>query len=142
MAKVLDMNRKGAGIRMDIVEWPKWYDFNSPPTIVPSCPGVYEIRTDFEFGRLRGKSAVVYIGSAAKSLRERLINQRCAEPNQNLSRAEKLLCQVGHSLEFRYAVSTSAALARQLEAQELTRYEEEHWELPPGNSVKPKIRDK
>ena len=125
---------------MDIFEWSKWYDLNSPPPVVPDCPGVYEIRTNFEFGRLRSKAAVVYIGSAAKSLRKRLVGQRCAEPSHYLSRAEKFLHKAGHSLEFRYAVSANATVARNLEAQELIRYEEEHWELPPGNSKKPKIR--
>ena len=125
---------------MDITEWSEWYDFNSPPIVVPDCPGVYEIQTDFEFGRLRGKSTVVYIGSAAKSLRKRLIDQRCGEPSRYLSGAEKLLCESGHSLEFCYAASSDATVARQIEAQELMRYEEEHWELPPGNSKKPRIR--
>lgn len=127
---------------MDTIEWSNWYDFNSLLAMVPDCSGIYEIRTDFEFGRLQGKSAVVYIGSAEKSLRERLIGQRCANPNRFLSGAEKLLSKAGHSLEFRYAVSSDAASARQLEVQQLTRYKEEHWELPPGNSVMPKLRKK
>ena len=80
----------------------------------------------------------LYIGKTARGLRTRLFGERRADPEHNMSRAEKLLSQAGHCLEFRYAVSGDRVTAEQLEAQELMKYEEEHWELPPGNGNLPR----
>jgi len=102
-------------------------------------PGIYEIRTDYEFGRLNGVSQVVYIGSAARgskpSLRKR-IGERVTDPERNLSGAEKLLARAGHTLEFRFAKAKDGETARQMEIQRLTDYIGKHWEAPPGISKK------
>jgi hypothetical protein len=64
---------------MDELRWSQWYPLAQQPFSipVPDVPGIYEIRTDHEFGRLRGQSRIVYIGSAARgnspSLRKRLL---------------------------------------------------------------------
>ena len=109
---------------------------------MPDVPGIYEIRTDYEFGRLRGTSRVVWVGTAASgrrpSLRERVVRQRIGNPDHYLSRTEKLLRQAGHNLEFRFAKASDGETAKQMESQRLMDYEEEHWELPPGNAVLPR----
>ncbi len=121
---------------MDKFDWSTWYPLSHQSlSNLPDVPGIYEIRTDYEFGRLRGSSRVVYIGSAARpskpTLRKRLGN-RIADPEGNLSGAEKLLRRAGHTLEFRFAKAKDREMARQMEIQRLTEYEKKHWETPPG----------
>jgi len=123
---------------MDEFDWSQWYPLSQQSLAnVPDVPGIYEIRTDYEFGRLNGVSRVVYIGSAARrgkpSLRKRL-GGRIANPEGNLSGAEKLLVRAGHALEFRFATAKDGETARQMEIQMLTNYIEKHWEPPPGVS--------
>jgi hypothetical protein len=127
---------------MTTVNWSDWYtlDSKSMGLPVPDLPGVYEVQTDFAFGRLNGYSSVVYIGSAVPSLKTRLIDQRIGNPERFLSRAEKLLYKAGHALQFRYTKTADGIIARNLESLMLIDYEREHWELPPGNSMLPKAR--
>jgi hypothetical protein len=129
---------------MDELRWSQWYPLaqQSLSVPVPDVPGIYEIRTDHEFGRLRGQSRIVYIGSAARgnspSLRKRLLGQHISNPNENLCRAGQLLRQAGYSLEFRFATSSDGKTAEHMEARRLVDYEKEHWELPPGNAAFPR----
>jgi hypothetical protein len=125
---------------MGDIEWSEWYpiDLQSVTALVPDKPGVYEVRADFEFGRLKGHSRIVTIGSANRSLRQRLIRQRFANTERFMNRAEKLLYRAGHTLEFRYATTAGGQVARQMEAKRLEEYEKEHWELPPGNGQLPR----
>lgn len=121
---------------MDESDWSEWYPLSRQSLAnLPDVPGIYEIRTDYEFSRLRGSSRVVYIGSAAghgkPTLRKRL-GQRITDPEGNLSGAEKLLRRAGHALEFRFAKAKDRETARQMQIQRLTEYEEKHWENPPG----------
>ena len=125
---------------MNVANWSEWYRFDSQSTQVPNSPGVYEIRTDFEFGRLKGKSSIVYIGKTTRSLRKRLLDERRDNPSRFMSRAEKVLLQAGHTLEFRYAGLTGKETVEQFEMEELMEYEKEHWELPPGNGNLPRKR--
>jgi len=119
--------------------WSAWHRFDAEVAraTVPDEPGVYEVRTDFEFGRLKGNSPLVTIGSAVLSLRKRLCEQRFRNALRYLNRAEKWLVQASHTLEFRYATTASGKEARYLEALRLMEYENEHWELPPGNEALP-----
>jgi len=119
--------------------WSPWYRFDdeSAKAAVPHRPGVYEVRTDFEFGRLKGSSRLVTIGSAVPSLRTRLCRRRFRNTARYLNRAEKWLVQEGHILEFRYFPTTTAKEARRLEAERLIEYEYQHGELPPGNEALP-----
>ena len=125
---------------MSVNKWSQWLPLNSQSLTVPvpQYPGIYEVRTDFQFGRLRGRSSIVYIGSATSSLKKRLLDQRIGKPDKYLSRAEKWLRQGGHTLEFHYETAADGTIARRLEAERLKAYEEEHWELPPGNGVLPR----
>ena len=117
-------------------KWSPWHHLNTDAT-VPDEPGVYEIRTDFEFSRLRGLSSLVTIGSATTSLRKRFCEQRFNNAVRYQNRAEKWLIQAGHTLEFRYSITASGVEARYLEALRFMEYENEHWELPPGNEALP-----
>jgi len=132
----LNMRRHLEGTRMHEFHWSEWYPLSPRDIGIPDEPGIYEIRTDYEFGRLRGSSRVVYIGSTMNSLKQRLVHQRIKEP----SRTEKLLRKAGHALEFRFATATDGETAKRMEAQRLMDYEREHWELPPGNGVMPYTR--
>jgi len=125
---------------MNQIAWSEWYplDSQSATLSIPNSPGVCQIRTDFAVNRLRGQSPIVCIGSSVPSLRNRLVSQRIRNPERYLSRAEKFLRQAGHSLGFRYKITVDGHAARNLEAQLLQAYEEEHWELPPGNADLPR----
>jgi len=123
---------------MDELSWSEWYHLMPPVVneLVPDLPGIYEIRTDHEFGRLRGTSNIAYIGSAARntpSLKRRLLGRI-----SNASLAEKRLRQHGYSLEFRFAMASDGETAERMEAERLIDYERQHWELPPGNGAFPR----
>jgi hypothetical protein len=115
--------------------WSSWQPFNASLTesTIPAKPGVYEIRTDHDFGRLKGNSSIVTIGKADVSLKSRLYEQRFKNPTRNLDRAEKWLNTANHALEYRYIVTNDKEEARLLESEKQLEYENEHWELPPGN---------
>ena len=119
--------------------WSAWHPFDAEVahTSVPDQAGIYEVRADCQFGRLKGSSPLVSIGSAQESLRKRLCEQRIGDPIRYHNRAEKWLTEAGHELQFRYITTDSGEEARYWEAIRLMEYENEHWELPPGNGVLP-----
>ena len=123
---------------MDELSWSEWYRLTPPVVdeLVPDFPGIYEIGTDREFGRLKGTSKIVYIGSAARntpSLRRRLLGRI-----SNGSLAEKRLWQHRCNLQFRFATVSDGETAERMEAERLIDYERQHWELPPGNGAFPR----
>ena len=123
---------------MDELSWSEWYRLTPlvVDELVPDLPGIYEIRTDREFGRLKGTSKIVYIGSAARktpSLRRRLLGRI---PNASL--AEKRLWQHECNLQFRFATVSDGETAERIEAERLIDYERQHWEFPPGNGAFPR----
>ena len=125
---------------MNEFDWSEWYPLSQQFLAnVPDTPGIYEIRTDYQFGRLNDLSQLVYVGSAARgvkpSLRRRL-GARVDDPEGNLSPAEKMLVGAGHVLEFRFTKAENGETARQMEIQKLSDYVREHWEAPPGVSKK------
>ena len=116
-------------------QWSPWYrlDDEVAKTNVPDKPGIYEIGANFEFGRLNGKSRIISIGRAAPSLRTRLCKERFSDMARYLNRPEKWLVNAGHTLEFHYIITSSGEEALWLEALRHWEYENQHWELPPGN---------
>lgn len=116
-------------------QWSSWYRIGNEAAKqnVPDKPGIYEIRTDFEFGRLNGESRILSIGRAVRSLQSRLAKGRLEDLIRNLNRPEKWLYNAKKTLEFHYIVADSADKAKWLEALRQWEYENRYWELPPGN---------
>ena len=82
--------KRGEGpiqVRKNEKTWSNWNALNSVSqnAKVPNSPGVYEVQTDFTFGRLNGNSPIIYIGSAATSLKKRLLDERIGKPDRYLS---------------------------------------------------------
>ncbi len=132
-------------LHIEDCKWSEWIIFNDEVTLskLPKNPGIYEVRTDFEIGRLNGSSSTVTIGRA-KNLQERRAKQKAGDLVRYLNRAEKWLYNSNHKLEFRYCMCDSFEDAKLLEALKLWEYESLHWELPPGNDrlEKPPILNK
>ncbi len=123
--------RNLGGAEMISISWKGPYQLNSiTPQDVPSCPGIYQVHTEFHFGRLKGTSSVVYIGST-HDLWGTLHGRRVKNP----ATAEKILWSNSHVLEVRFMACESVDKARTLEYSLLEEYEKEHWELPPGNGM-------
>ena len=119
---------------MTQLDWSPEYPLGlSSQGVIPNSPGVYQVLTKTAFGRLRGSSRIVSIGSARASLKKRLAGQRMRDPKRYLSRAEKWLLDAGHELWFRFAL-TEADAATAVETELFVEYETEHWELPPSNN--------
>ena len=116
-------------------QWSPWHrlDNEEAKQNVPDKSGIYEIRTNFEFGRLNGKSPIISIGRAVPSLQSRLAKGRLEYLIKNLDRPEKWLYNAKKTLEFHYIVTDSGDKAKWLEALRQWEYENEYWELPPGN---------
>jgi len=100
---------------------------------LPTEPGVYEVKTDYVYRRLKGdtSSPIVIIGRAENIQKRR--QQKADDPVKNLHRAEKWLLHGNHVLKFRYYICGSFEEAKLLEAVKLWEYENQYWELPPGN---------
>ncbi len=121
-------------------DWSDWYPLiKDSLRYIPDQPGVYEIRTNYEFGRLKGKTNLVYVGRTDRgnSLKERL-KGRIDKRKDILTKAEWFLLDNGHPLEFRFTVTKSKDEAKLMEAERLAEYDQQWWELPPGNSNLPK----
>ncbi len=115
------------------IQWSDWFSLSEETvSLVPEKQGIYEIRTDHEINRLRGKSRIVSIGRAVPNLKSRL-SGRIYDSARCMNRCEKWLICNNHKLEFHYQVAANSEDAKWLEAIRHWEYENEHWELPPGN---------
>jgi hypothetical protein len=115
------------------IQWSDWFSLNEETVaLVPEKQGIYEIRTEYEINRLRGKSRIVSIGRAIPNLKSRL-SGRIYNPARYMNRCEKWLISNNHKLEFHYQVAANSEDAKWLEAIRHWEYENEYWELPPGN---------
>lgn len=125
-----------------MVNWSGWHslDRETVEKCVPDEPGVYEIRANSSFNRVRGASPVVYIGSAsqgeAPSLKRRLL-QRITDGKRYSTPEERTFVQNGYNFEFCYACASNGDQARDWEAKLHKEYFDEHWELPPANQGHP-----
>jgi len=114
-------------------QWTNWLPLNKQNvSSIPEEPGIYEICTDYEIKRLRGESIIVSIGRAVPNLKTRL-SGRTDNAARYMNRCEKWLIRGNHKLEFHYLVVENAEEAKWLEALRHWQYENNHWELPPGN---------
>jgi len=115
------------------IQWSDWFSLSEETvSLVPEKQGIYEIKTDHEINRLRGKSRIVSIGRAVPNLKSRL-SGRIYNPVRYMNRCEKWLVHNNHKLEFHYHVAVNSENAKWLEALRHWEYENKHWELPPGN---------
>jgi hypothetical protein len=95
---------------------------------IPELPGTYILRLagPKSFGRLRGDSDIIYIGSTTDTLRQRmdktLINKRISELTQK------------YGIEIAWCTRPPQSLdAGDFETSLLESYQQEHEELPPLN---------
>jgi len=118
-----------------MARWSDWKPYTSDivRADAPQEPGIYEVRTTFEFGRLNGSSRVVYIGVGERGLRKRLIGK---EPPS----AEWWLREKDHPLEIRWAVFEGNDASRMAEDRRLAEYIDRHWEPPPANHKGPRYK--
>ena len=118
-----------------MTRWSKWILFTAESirAAAPEEPGIYEVRTAFEFGRLNGTTRVMYIGVGERGLRRRLDGK---EPPS----AEWWLRENGHPLEVRWAIFEGPSAARMAEDRRLAEYIERHWEPPPANHRGPRYK--
>ncbi len=109
-----------------------WIDFNSQNiTAVPTKPGVYIIRmkNGVQFGRLRGRSDIIYIGSTEKGLRGRL--RQYLKPDRTQATHQRV-----NQLMKRYIFEVAWSEDENPKIQEhnlLLQYAGDHNELPPMN---------
>lgn len=120
-----------------------WYPFNEQSIKnAPKRWGAYVIRTTGgkSFGRLRGKSDILYIGSTKN---KRGLNQRLTQflnpgPTQWTSqRINKFIKK--YPVEVAWRISDEP---RNLESELLQQYFKEHEELPPLNRAGSKLIEK
>ena len=106
----------------------------------PNSDGAYVIRSSQCFGRFKGQSDIIYIGSSAgakRGLRGRLSFFFDPGPSQYTSKRIKMLLDRAVNLEISFRICP-AVQARQLEKDILEQYTNEHWELPPYNRSLPR----
>ena len=107
--------------------------------LIPESDGAYVIRAYEPFGRYRGQSDIVYIGSSSGSrsgLKGRLTFYFRPGPTQYTSKRIKALLDRQTQLEISFKVCPGV-VARSLEKDILGRYVNDHWELPPYNRNEP-----
>ena len=127
----------------------KWLPLNkTTQKTAPLYPGIYIMRLGKHFGRLRGTSDILYIGSTTSSIRQRLGGYFNPGPTQRTNiRINKMLQ--------RYTIQVAwheTENPKKLETKLLEKYFKEHDEQPPFNyqgptaskpsTKKPKTRDK
>jgi len=107
---------------------------------IPDRDGVYIIRSAEPFGRYRGQSDIVYVGSSAgatRGLKGRITFFFRPGPSQYTSKRIKALLDLAERLEISFRICT-AMEARNLEKAIIKQYVEDHLELPPYNRSEPR----
>lgn len=107
---------------------------------VPNSDGVYVIRSCRPFGRYRGHSDIIYVGSSAnatRGLKGRVSFFFRPGPSQYTSKRIKALLDRAEELEISFRICP-AVEARSLEKNIIKQYVDEHWELPPYNRREPR----
>lgn len=102
---------------------------------VPKTFGVYVIRRDKPFSRVRGTSDILYIGSAANQQGLHGRTGQYFSPGPTQWTNKRILALVGDSTNFQIAwlEAETIAKAKSLEQELLELYLGEHGELPPEN---------
>jgi hypothetical protein len=111
-------------------------------TLVPSDPGIYEIRLNRKFGRIRGKTDIVNIGETGKrTLRQRLFEEKAIRWKKNWSGSMKWIKENDPNFIFEARwLSMKKCNLDQIKAAEDWRIAEfnlKHYEQPPGQTKPP-----
>ena len=108
----------------------KWLPLNkTTQKTAPLYPGIYIMRLGKHFGRLRGTSDILYIGSTTSSIRQRLGGYFNPGPTQRTNiRINKMLQK--YTIQVAWYETENP---KKLETKLLEQYFEEHDEQPPFN---------
>jgi len=106
----------------------------------PSKKGTYVIRKagGERFGRLRGESDIMYIGSTTRRLKKRLQQYLRPGPTQWTNQRIYKLLTKGYKLEFAWCLNDEPKI---LEHNLLRQYISEHDEFPPMNRADKAIKE-
>jgi hypothetical protein len=123
----------------DFLEIRGWPAVLHERKLIPSGPAVYALLHEHAFGRLKGESRILYIGSTgmlggdSDSCRLRIYRYPNGQHARELRRRTELLIASGAAVTFQWKDVATKDEATLLESVLLERYAEEHWELPPFN---------
>jgi len=100
----------------------------------PSQPGLYVFRHKNQFGRLKGETDILYIGSCKSTLRQRLKFYIKPGPTQFTSQRlhQFLNMEDYHNVEIAWSIHPEDSV-RRIENELLDLFVQEHHELPPWN---------
>jgi len=113
-------------------DWYKLVDVMLGKAVLPSTSGVYVLRLKHHFGRLRGESDILYIGST-NDIQHRIIeNFLKGKGGETTQRIHDYLFSKGYleSVEISWVIRDDY---EDLEKKLLKEYEDQHHELPPWN---------
>lgn len=116
-------------------QWSDWFPLLCCALLeknVPHEPGIYEIRLNREFGRVRGTTRIVNIGRARDSLYKRVYRDKACNSLHHFSGTMKWLVLEDAKFEVRWLVTSDKEEAEQAEKKRLAEFICRHWELPPG----------
>jgi hypothetical protein len=104
---------------------------------IPKEAGIYRVVAQEPFGRLRGESAIIYIGCSWKGKQGLWLEiGNLLNPQRQHIYTLKPLLNSNVELEYQY-LTASPEDARDIEYHLLDIYEKKHLELPPRNQSKP-----
>lgn len=132
-------------IPKDFVKSYSWPDILDERKAVLSMAAVYALIHENDFGRLDGKSNILYIGSTkqlggdSQSCRLRIYRYPNGGHAKELRRKTAVLTDVGVNVTLTWKYMSSEEAARAEEARLLTQYEKDHGELPPFNLSTPHV---
>lgn len=99
---------------------------------IPVLNGVYVIKLNKQFGRLKGTSDILYIGSTGDLNQRIIVNYIQGSGGETTQRIHEYLFVKNYieAVEISWVLTNEQA---QLERKLKTQYDEEHHELPPWN---------
>jgi len=123
----------------DFFEVREWPAVLHERKVIQNGPAVYALLHEHAFGRLRGESRILYVGSTGRlggdsdSCRLRIYRYPNGQHARGLRRRTELLIDSGVVVTFHWKDVATKEDALVLESMLLDQYAVEHWELPPFN---------
>jgi len=127
-------------IPTDFVESQSWPAILAGRLDVPATPAVYMLAQAQEFGRLRGLSRILYVGSTrqlggnSQSCRLRIYRYPNDRHALEIRRRTAQVVATGVELSLYWKSLETKTAAKAAESVLLNLYLEEHHELPPFNA--------